>query len=144
MFFINSLDENFDSENNEENIVLADSLFEEYDDEAIFESIFNYLKNNSDSPQKIINFLNLFYYYSFSNIEISNPYPFFAYLLIKYNNFKSDLDYDLILIIALNLLENSCIINPYLEDYNPSNDEYLQNEIKKNCFNERWKKINLL
>ena len=129
----NNTDNEIDDDDNEEEVYktdMANELFEKYDDEAIFEASFKWLKNNSTDYKKISNFLKMFYYH-FCDLVVSNPYPFLGYLYNKYEESKEELDFDLCLTIIFELLKKSGYDVGYCELYEPNEDIYLQKEMKR-------------
>lgn len=98
-----------------------------YSDSDFYMASFDWMKKNCETADQYINFANLCYYYGGTNLRVSDPYPFLAYL---YNGVDWDGDKmhaeeaeDLFYSIAMELLQGAGIDNGYADEYELFEDE---------------------
>lgn len=131
LFNCNYFDDSFDPEGNEIHLDKAQELQEQFPWNDIIVEWHNYLYNNCNTPEEVINFANLFFYYEGADSFNPEPYKFLGYLYAKV-----DMDIyweqagDLFDSIAIDILQHQLLINlndnPY---YSPLNDENIIQEI---------------
>ena len=73
LFNCNFMDDNFDPEDNETHLDAAQELLELHPWNDVIQEWHNYLYTNCHTADEIINFANLFYYYS--GADDYNPDP---------------------------------------------------------------------
>lgn len=133
LYNCNFLDDNFDPENEEYHLDKANELCCTHQWNEIIEEWHKYLYEKCRTPEAVINFANLFYYYGGADRYNPEPYKFLGYL---YKNVDMDVYWDnagdLFDSIALNVLQNQGLIDikndPY---YNPLEDKHILKEIDK-------------
>ena len=113
----------------------ASALLDEYSWNDIFNCWFDYLKANCNTPEEIINWANLFYWYGGFEKPIPDPYEFLGYLYFKVDVAKyvdeAQTVFDGIAIGILGKIGKvSLIDNP---NYAPENDPEIIAAV------ERWK-----
>ena len=137
LFNTDFFDDAFDPEDNEIHLDKAQELFESFPWNDIITEWHNYLFNNCHSPEDVINYANLFFYYGGSEEYNPEPYKFLGYL---YSHVDMESYWekagDLFDSIAINILQNQQLIDlnedPY---YDPLKDPKIIKEIAN------WKHI---
>jgi hypothetical protein len=133
LFSCNFFDDSFDPEGQEEHLDRAYELQKSYPWIDIITEWHNYLYNKCKTPEEVINFANLFFYYEGVSNYNPEPYKFLGYLYAKVDmDIYWDIAGDLFDSIAIDVLQNQCLIdlteNPY---YNPLEDSNVIVEIDK-------------
>ena len=116
--------EDFDADDSYEHYDCAHKQMEDNMWSDVYNSWFQYLIDNCESPEKVINFVNLFSYYGGQDQAIKNPYEFLGYIYCKVDMDKYwDVAGDLFDSVAISILEScgkiNTVKNPY---YNPIKD----------------------
>ena len=76
LFKCDFFSDEFDPEGKEDHLDRANNLLEAHPWKDIFNSWDNYLRTNCKTPEEVINFCNLFFYYGGTEQFISEPYTF--------------------------------------------------------------------
>lgn len=111
----------------------ADDLIDNYEWNDIFTCWFSYLKNNCKTPEEVINWANLFYWYGGETKPINNTYKFLGYLYyrvdtIKYAEICQTVFDSIVIGILEKIGEISISNNP---NYTPEKDTRIIEEKKK-------------
>ena len=117
----------FDPEGEEKHLDKANELISTFLWSDIFEEWNDYLHNNCSTPESVINFCNLFYYYGGQDQFIPNPYEFLGYLyyVIDVDTYWNQAG-NLLDSISISILEKSGEISLSSDpDYQPWNDPKL-------------------
>lgn len=72
--------DDFDADETYDHYDCAQKLMEEYKWSDIYDAWIDYLVNNCDTPEKVINFVNLFSYYGGQDQAVKDPYYFLGYI----------------------------------------------------------------
>lgn len=124
LFGCDFFSEDFDANDTYEHYDCAQKQMEECKWSDVFDSWFQYLITNCDTPKKVINFVNLFSYYGGQDQAIKNPYEFIGYLyyIVDMKRYWDEAG-DLFDGVSISILENcgkvNTVKNPY---YSPNND----------------------
>lgn len=113
----------------------ANNVIKKYPWKKVFKCASEYLYNNCKTPEEVINFAYLYYYYLWFKRKISNPYKFLGYFYyrINFETEKYD-DNDILDTLATTILpkcgisEADLYYNPY---YMPENDPKIIAEVEK-------------
>lgn len=73
----------FDPEGREEHLACAEKLLEDNKWTDVYSAWNEYLHNNCETPESVINYCNLFSYYGGLDQFVPNPYSFVGYILSK-------------------------------------------------------------
>ncbi|MGN0645423.1 MAG: hypothetical protein ACI4J9_00465 [Mogibacterium kristiansenii] len=130
-------DDAFDPEDHEDHLKMSWELFDNYSWEDIYPVWVEYLHTKCDTPEDVINFVNLYIYYEAADQTVPNPIEFISYLYFKVDMDKYwDEAGDLFDGLAINILSKQGLVNtmenPY---YNPLKDERILSGISA------WKSI---
>ena len=130
-------DDAFDPEDHEDHLKMSWELFDNYSWEDIYPVWVEYLHTKCDTPEDVINFVNLYIYYEGADQTVPNPIEFISYLYFKVDMDKYwDEAGDLFDGLAINILSKQGLVNtmenPY---YNPLKDERILSGISA------WKSI---
>ena len=122
LFDCNFFDDSFDPEDHEDHLALSEQLLESYSWDEVFNSWNKYLHSNCKTPEKIINFCNLFMYYGGQDHFIQNPYDFLGYIysvvdIEKYWDEAGDLIDGLCISVLEKAGEVSTTKNPYYQSW---------------------------
>lgn len=133
LFNCDFFSDDFDPEGQEVHLDKAQELQEVFPWIDIINEWHNFLYDNCNTPESVINFANLFFYYGGADDYNSDPFKFIGYLYAKVDmNIYWDQAGDLFDSIAIDILSNQQLIdiseNPY---YNPLKDPQIISEIKK-------------
>jgi hypothetical protein len=85
LFNCNFFDDSFDPEGQEKHLDKAYELQKSYPWIDIITEWHNYLYNNYKTPEEVVNFANLFFYYEGASNYNPEPYKFLGYLYAKVN-----------------------------------------------------------
>lgn len=132
LFDCDFFDDNFDPEDHEIHLDAAYKLQESFLWNDIIAEWHNYLFTNCKTPEEVINYANLFFYYGGANDYNPNPYKFLGYLYAHVDMDKYwDRAGDLFDSIAIDLLSEQLLID-IVEDpyYNPLKDPKVLEEIE--------------
>ncbi len=66
----------------------AERLLKDYKWDDIFACWFDYLKSNCHTPEEVINWANIFYWFGGESKPIPEPYKFLGYLYFKVDTIK--------------------------------------------------------
>ena len=138
LFNCSFTDDSFDPEDHEEHLEASWELFERYAWEDIYPVWLKHLHTNCQTPEEVINFVNLYVYYEALNKPIKDPIEFVGYLYYKVDMDKYwDEAGELFDGLAIEVLSNRGLVN-MMEDpyYNPLKDKRIQNAISN------WEKKN--
>ena len=80
LFRCDFFSDDFDPEDKEEHLDRANDLLEAYPWKDIFDSWNAFLHTNCKTPEEVINFCNLFFYYGGTDQFIPEPYTFLGYV----------------------------------------------------------------
>ncbi len=136
LFNCDFFSDDFDPEDHEEHQIKAEELMRSYKWEDIIQEWTDYLYKNCHTPEEVINFASLFFYYGGADNYVPEPYKFIGYLLyrVDYQKYWEEAG-DLIDSIAIEVLEYQGLISlmndPY---YSPFKDPNILNEV------DHWKK----
>ncbi|MBQ9371952.1 MAG: hypothetical protein IJU03_07165 [Thermoguttaceae bacterium] len=83
LFNCNFTAEDFDPEGAEEHLARAERLLQSHPWQAVFDAWNNYLRTKCSTPEEVVNFCNLFYYYGGQDHPLLEPYDFLGYLFYK-------------------------------------------------------------
>lgn len=127
-------DPDFDDENYEHSDAAAE-LIDEFGWSEVFNCWFDYLKSNCPTPEDVINFANLFFYYGGTELPLRDPYPFISYFYYrvdtqKYGAIATDIFDSVAIPLLTNIGEVSLELAP---DYVPEKDSRVL------CAIEKWK-----
>lgn len=118
LFNCDFMSDEFDADDSYEHYDRAQELLKNHKWSTIFSIWFDYLKNKCDTPEKTINFLNLFLYYGGTDEAIKNPYEFIGYIYYKIDLDKYwDVAGELLEGITISILENSGVVNTVQNPY---------------------------
>ena len=114
---------------------VADDLVTEYGWDEVFSETDQYLRRFCTSPETVINFAVLFWYYMWYENPLPDPYRFLAYFYYRIN-WQTALydDRDILDSLCITILPKAGFrdadlsVNPR---YMPENDPLLQKEVKK-------------
>lgn len=131
--------EDFDANDTYEHYDCAQKQKEEYKWADVYNSWFTFLLEKCDTPERVINFVNLFSYYGGQDQATKEPYELLGYIFYKVdmNQYWEEAG-SLFDGVAVTLLENcgkiNTVKNPY---YSPSKDPELIASIQRwgNKFN---------
>ena len=130
------MDDRFDPEGNEEHLNAADDLLSLYPWQDIYPVWEDFLFNHCTTPEKVINFVNLYIYYGASDYPIPNPLQFVGYIYYMVDMDKYwDEAGELFDGLAIRLLSYGKLVD-ILEDpyYSPLKDKRIEAKIAE------WKK----
>ena len=118
-------DDAFDPEEHEDHLKMSWELFDNYSWADIYPVWDRYLHTKCETPEDVINFVNLFIYYEAADLTVPNPVDFISYLFYKVDMDKYwDEAGDLFDGLAINILSKQGLVNmmenPY---YSPLKDE---------------------
>lgn len=132
-YFDNTITEEIDEEYSDRAI----KLLEDYPWDDVYNSWFEYLKNNCKTTKSVINWANLFFCYGGTDEPIKEPYKLAGYLLYKVDLKKHWSDaIDIFESIIISLLEKGGYINTLQDtDYSIEKDPNILKEV------EYWRKI---
>lgn len=135
LFNCNFTDDSFDPDGNETHLDVAQELMESYPWIDIVKEWHNYLYANCHTPEEVINFANLFYYYDGADNYNPDPYKFLGYLYAHVDmDLYWDIAGDLFDSVALAILRNQLLIDTCEEPYyNPLKDPHILTEV------DNWK-----
>ena len=136
LFNCDFFSDNFDPEGKEYHLDKAQELQESFPWVDIINEWHNYLYSNCNTPESVINFANLFFYYEGADNYNPEPYKFIGYLYSKVNmDIYWEQAGDLFDSIAIDILSNQQLINiaedPY---YNPLKDQKIIREREISIF----------
>ena len=126
-----------DLSNDEEDALIerADSIISSYDWRDTFAAWSQYLHENCTTPESVINFANLFWWYGGQDHAIPDPYDFLGYLYYRVNLEPEKYGgADILDSIATSTLKRSGFREADLElhpDYMPENDPKLLEAVEK-------------
>ena len=123
--------DDFDPEGKEEHLDQVNELLEKYLWKDIFDAWSKYLYEKCETPEEVINFCNLFFYYGGQDQFIPDPYKFLGYIIYKVDLDKNwDLAGDIVDSIGVSILEKSGNLS-LLNDpnYQLWNDPQIQKEV---------------
>lgn len=125
--------DDFDADEKYDHYDCAQKLMEEYKWSDIYDAWIDYLVNNCDAPEKVINFVNLFSYYGGQDQAVKDPYYFLGYIYCVVDMEKYwDEAGSVFDGIAISLLENcgkvNVVKNPY---YSPEIDPEVMVSVQK-------------
>lgn len=83
LFDYNFNDDSIPEEIEEAHLDRATALLDNYQWNDIFKCWFEYLKANCKTPEEVINWANLFFWFGGSEMSIPEPYSFLGYLYYK-------------------------------------------------------------
>ena len=131
LFKCDFFSDEFDPDGEEEHLDRADNLLEAYPWKDIFNSWNDFLHANCKTPEEVINFCNLFYYYGGTDQFIPEPYSFLGYIFSIVDWDKNwDTAGDFLDGFCISILEKagevSLVKDPY---YQPWNDPKLQQAV---------------
>ena len=111
----------------------AEALINEYGWKTVFPFWFDYLKQECPTPEEVINFAHLFFYYGGPERALRDPYPFVSYLYYRvdttqYGGEATDI-FDSIVIPMLSRIGDVSLENQ--PDYVPENDPKVLAAIEK-------------
>lgn len=118
LFNCHFTDDSFDPEGNEEHLKTSWELFDNYTWEEIYSVWMQYLYNNCATPDDVINFVNLYFYYDAIDRKIPDPIKFISYIY-----YRVDMDVywdeagDLFDSLAIHILSNHKLINMMDDPY---------------------------
>ena len=75
--------EDYDPEGAEERLERAERLIQSHPWRDVFDAWNNYLRAKCSTPEEVVNFCNLFYYYGGQDHPLPEPYDFIGYLFCK-------------------------------------------------------------
>lgn len=118
-------DDAFDPEEHEDHLKMSWELFDNYSWADIYPVWDQYLHTKCETPEDVINFVNLFIYYEAADQTVPNPVEFISYLFYRVDMNKYwDEAGDLFDGLAINILSKQGLVNtmenPY---YSPLKDE---------------------
>ena len=73
----------FDADESYEHSDVADEIIKEYGWKEVFPCWFQFLKENCKTPEEVLNYANLFYYYGGTDYPIRDPYSFVSYFYYR-------------------------------------------------------------
>ncbi len=125
--------EEFDENDTYEHYDCAQKLMEENKWDEIYDAWYDYLINCCQTPDSVINYVNLYIYYGGQDQAIRNPYEFLGYIYCMVNMDQYwDSVGELFDGLSINILENcgkaNIVKNPY---YNPEKDPKLLESIQE-------------
>lgn len=116
--------EEFDADDSYEHYDCARKQMAENKWSEVYNSWSEYLMSNCDTPEKVINFVNLFSYYGGQDQEIKNPYDFLGYIYCRVDmSIYWDTAGDLFDSVAISILENCGKINIVKNPYYSANKD---------------------
>ena len=137
LFDYNFNDDSIPEEVEEAHLDRATALLDNYSWNDIFECWFEYLKTNCNTPEEVINWANLFFWFGGYERAIPDPYNFLGYLYYKVDVAKYVDDAQTVFAgIAIGILEklgNVRLINT--PNYAPETDPEILAAV------ERWKNL---
>ena len=83
LFDYNFNDDSIPEKIEEAHLDRATALLDNYQWNDIFKCWFEYLKANCKTPEEVINWANLFFWFGGSEMSIPDPYSFLGYLYYK-------------------------------------------------------------
>ena len=124
-------DPSFDADDSYEHSDAADQLIETFGWNTVFPYWFQYLREQCPTPDDVLNFANLFFYYGGTDYPMRDPYPFVSYFYYRVDTKQYGAEAtDILDSIAIPLLSHigdiSLESNP---DYVPENDPKIQKAI---------------
>ncbi len=127
LFGCNFKDDTFDPDNQEEHLEMALKLLDNYSWENVYPVLINHLYTKCNTPDDVINFANLYFYYGFADQTVPNPIEFISYLyyMVDMSIDKNwDEAGDLFDSLTINVFSSCGLVNmkdnPY---YSPLDDE---------------------
>lgn len=81
-------DPSFDANDSYEHSDVADNLIETYGWDTVFPYWFHFLRENCPTPEDVINFANLFFYYGGTDYPLRDPYSFVSYFYYRVDTKK--------------------------------------------------------
>ena len=133
LFGCNFFSKEFDPEGKEEHLDRANTLLEAYPWADIYDSWNTFLRTNCKTPEEVINFCNLFFYYGGTEQFIPEPYSFLGYIfsIVDWDE-QWDKNGDFLDSFCISILEKagelSLSKDPY---YQPWNDPKIKNEVDR-------------
>ncbi|MCR4686010.1 MAG: hypothetical protein K5659_00385 [Lachnospiraceae bacterium] len=124
LFGCDYFSDDFDDDELCEHLNRAKTLLKTHKWSEIFDEWNHYLLHNCRTPEEVINFVNLFFYYGGQDEAVKEPYKFLGYLyyMVDMDKYWDDAG-DLFDSLSISMLENSgninIVKNPYytaLED----------------------------
>ncbi len=88
LFKYNFNDTSISPEVEDAHLQRAEDLLDNYEWNDIFACWFSYLKKKCQTPEEVINWANLFYWFGGESKPIANPYKFLGYLYYKVDSIK--------------------------------------------------------
>ena len=108
-----------------------DDLYNKFEDEAIYQASFEWLKENANNYSRVSFFISVFDDY-FSGLVLANPYPLLAFLYIRFIENKVEADKDILTDLTVSLLRNAGIISfDIMKTYSLDTDKNLINEVQR-------------
>ncbi len=122
LFEVNFFSNDFDPEGHEEHLLRAQKLLESCAWSDIFSAWSDYLFMRCQTPEEVINFANLFFYYGGHEQFITEPYDFLGYIYYRVDIEKYwDKAGEFLDELAVSILEKageiSTINNPYYQSF---------------------------
>lgn len=133
LFNCDFFSDSFDPEDHEEHLDKSNELQASYPWQDIITEWHNYLYTNCHTPEEVINFANLFFYYGGADDYNPDPYKFIGYLYARVDMDKYwDQAGNLFDSIAMDILQFQQLVN-IVEDpyYDPLKDKKVIDEISK-------------
>ena len=118
-------DESFDPEDHEDHLEVSWELFDNYDWADIYPIWMQRLYSNCQTPDDVINFVNLYIYYDAADKPVSDPIEFISYLYYRVDmNEYWDKAGEMFDGLAISVLSTAGLVD-IMEDpyYNPLKDE---------------------
>ena len=138
LFNCSFFDDSFDPEGHEDHLEAAWELYGTYAWQDIYPVWMNHLHTNCQTPEDVINFVNLYIYYEAADKPINDPVAFISYLF-----FRVDLDEywekagDTFDGLAISVLSQAGLVDMMKDPYYvPWKDERILNGVAK------WKNDN--